>query len=88
MIDASTDVAKKDLVLIDQATQLYRVQYRGACPADVAALAHATKAKVATRDPWGTDYALSCPTETTVLVRSAGPDTKFGTDDDLDNTQD
>ena len=86
--EASTDTAKKDVVLIDQAAQLYRMQHRGACPPDLEALAKATKAKLQLDDPWGTDYDLSCPDSTRSLVRSAGPDKKLGTADDIDNGHD
>lgn len=88
MPEASTDTAKKDIVLIDQAAQLYRVQYRGACPTEVDALGDATKVELHARDPWGTDYRLSCPDSQGVSVASAGPDKTFGSDDDLDNAHD
>lgn len=87
MPEASTDTAKKDVVLIDQAAQLYRVQHRGTCPADLEALASATKTRLHMLDPWGTAYDLSCPDSAHIRVRSAGPDTKIGTDDDIVNDQ-
>lgn len=82
---ATADIAKQDIVIIDQAVQLYRIQHRGVCTADLEALTRASKAKLETNDPWGTTYRFSCPGTAGVWVRSAGPDTTFGTDDDLDN---
>ncbi len=86
--EATIDTAKKDVVLIEQAAQLYRMQHRGACPADLATLAEGTKTPLHQRDPWDTEYRLSCPDRSRILVRSAGPDAKFGTDDDIDNRHD
>jgi general secretion pathway protein G len=39
-------------------------------------------AAMSIRDPWGTPYAVDCQVDEVVVI-SAGPDRKFGTEDDL-----
>lgn len=36
-----------------------------------------------TADPWGTPYVIACPAGEQVVVTSAGPDKKTGSEDDL-----
>ncbi len=86
---AQTDTAKKDVVQIQQAVELYMTQKRGKCPKTLQDLKASGVAAKVTKDPWGTDYEIKCPGEkTSVDVVSAGPDTELGTEDDVNNYTD
>jgi hypothetical protein len=39
--------------------------------------------KIPQRDPWGTPYAITCDINFGALIRSAGPDKKLDTNDDI-----
>ena len=87
--DAQTDNARKDVVQIQQAVEMYRTQKRGRCPKTLQDLKAAGIASKISKDPWGNDYAIKCPGEQTeVDVISGGPDGEIGTEDDITNYQD
>lgn len=77
------DTAKEDVALLDQSVQLYQMMSQGECPKDVKALTEKVFPKANPKDPWGTNYSLSCPSPGTSLVRSAGPDRRYDTADDV-----
>lgn len=86
---AQTDTAKKDVVQIQQAVELYMTQKRGKCPKTLQDLKASGVAAKVTKDPWGNDYEIKCPGEkTSVDVISAGPDGEIGTEDDVNNYTD
>jgi general secretion pathway protein G len=87
--DAQTDNARKDVVQIQQAVEMYRTQKRGKCPKNLQDLKAAGIASKISKDPWGNDYQIKCPGEQTeVDVISAGPDGEVGNEDDITNYQD
>lgn len=72
---------------VDDAYPRWRSATGRVCPPDLRTLApdHAT------RDPWGNELVMACTTlvesrTPTLLVRSAGPDKRLGTLDDLDSS--
>lgn len=77
------DTAQREVALLDQAAQLYQVMHGGACPKDVQGLREEVLPDAKSKDPWGTGYGLSCPSPGTALARSAGPDRRFDTADDV-----
>ncbi|MBV1858715.1 MAG: type II secretion system protein GspG [Nannocystaceae bacterium] len=86
---AQTDTARKDVVQIQQAVEMYRTQKRGKCPKTLQDLKASGVAAKVSKDPWGNDYEIKCPGEkTSVDVISAGPDGEVGTEDDVNNYTD
>ena len=86
---AQTDTARKDVVQIQQAVELYMTQKRGKCPKTLQDLKASGVAAKVSKDPWGNDYEIKCPGEkTSVDVISAGPDGELGTEDDVNNYTD
>ena len=86
---AQVETAKKDVVQIQQAVELYMTQKRGKCPKTLQDLKAAGVAAKVTKDPWGNDYQINCPGEkTSVDVISGGPDGEVGTEDDVNNYTD
>lgn len=77
------DTTKREVVVLDQSVQLYQVISGGECPKDVKKLQKKVFPATNPKDPWGTNYSLSCPSPGSALVRSAGPDRRFNTDDDI-----
>lgn len=71
--------------MLEQSIQMFSVQRRGDCPADLETLDQATEHDIQETDPWGTRYRFDCTGATDVVVWSAGPDQRFGNDDDIDN---
>ncbi len=87
--DAQVDTAKKDVVQIQQAVELYMTQKRGKCPKTLQDLKASGVAAKISKDPWGNDYQIQCPGEkTSVDVISAGVDGEVGTEDDINNYTD
>jgi general secretion pathway protein G len=87
--EAQVGTAKKDVVQIQQAVELYMTQKRGKCPKTLQDLKAAGVAAKVTKDPWGTDYEIKCPGEkVSVEVISGGPDLEIGTEDDINNYTD
>ncbi|MEM6290210.1 MAG: type II secretion system protein GspG [Myxococcota bacterium] len=87
--DAQVDTAKKDVVQIQQAVELYMTQKRGKCPKTLQDLKASGVAAKISKDPWGKDYQIKCPGDnTTVDVISAGVDGEVGTEDDINNYTD
>jgi hypothetical protein len=80
------DTAKRDIVLIQQSIEMYRVQKRGKCPAHWKAVqASGINIKIG-KDPWGQPYHFHChPEGDFIWVASSGPDGTLGTEDDLTN---
>lgn len=86
---AQTDTARKDVVQIQQAVELYMTQKRGKCPKTLQDLKASGVAAKVSKDPWGNDYQINCPGEkTSVDVISSGPDGELGTEDDVNNYTD
>jgi general secretion pathway protein G len=85
--DAQTDTAKKDVVQIQQAVEMYMTQKKGKCPRSMQDLKAAGIASKVSKDPWGNDYELKCPGSDgrSVDIISAGPDGEKETDDDISN---
>lgn len=55
----------------------------GACPTASSLVdGHAVNEKITATDPWGTPYAITCQDDD-VRVRSAGPDQRLDTADDI-----
>ncbi|MBK8995537.1 MAG: type II secretion system protein GspG [Myxococcales bacterium] len=81
---AQHKTAASEAQVIRSAAQLFRLDSPGECPS-VGALIQAEMLDRAlrTRDPWGTEYRISC-NDRHVTVRSAGPDKKAGTEDDIE----
>ena len=87
--NAQTDNARKDVVQIQQAVEMYRTQKRGKCPKTLQDLKASGIASKISKDPWGNDYVIKCPGEQAEIdVISAGPDGEPGTEDDITNYQD
>lgn len=86
---AQTDTAKKDVVQIQQAVELYMTQKRGKCPKTLQDLKASGVAAKVSKDPWGNDYEIKCPGDkASVDVISGGPDGEVGTEDDVNNYTD
>ena len=85
--DAQVDTAKKDVVQIEQAVQMYKMQKSSKCPKSMQDLKAAGMINKVTKDPWNTAYELKCPGDEgrQVDVISAGPDQEMGTEDDISN---
>lgn len=85
--DAQVDTAKKDVVQIQQAVEMYMTQKRGKCPRSMQDLKAAGIASKVSKDPWGSDYELKCPggEGRSVDVISPGPDKESGSEDDISN---
>jgi general secretion pathway protein G len=85
--DAQVDTAKKDVVQIQQAVEMYMTQKRGKCPRSMQDLKAAGIASKVSKDPWGSDYELKCPggEGRSVDIISAGPDGEKGSEDDISN---
>ena len=79
---ARVKTAQQDLLQLSLLVDQFRVDHRGRCPADLAALRAAGLAKTIRQDPWGNDYAFKCD-GVDVTVTSAGPDAEPETEDDL-----
>ncbi|MEM6992673.1 MAG: type II secretion system protein GspG [Myxococcota bacterium] len=79
---AQLKTARSDALTMATMLEQYRIEHRGNCPSDIAALRAADITKRIRDDPWGTAYAFSCD-GSDVVVRSAGPDHEFETDDDI-----
>lgn len=76
--EATTDIAKKDVVRIALAAEPYLARH-GHFPQSVGILEGSLRDK----DPWDTPYRITCCPGGEVLVLSAGPDLTFETPDDL-----
>jgi len=86
---AQVDTAKKDVVQIQQAVEMYKLGKRSKCPKTLQDLKTAGVAAKISKDPWGNDYEMKCPGEKTeVDIVSAGPDGELGTEDDINNYTD
>lgn len=86
---AQADTAKKDVVQIQQAVELYMTQKRGKCPKTLQDLKASGVAAKISKDPWGNDYEIKCPGDkASVDVISGGPDGEVGTEDDVNNYTD
>lgn len=85
--DAQVDTAKKDVVQIQQAVEMYMTQKKGRCPKSMQDLKAAGIASKVSKDPWGADYELKCPggDGRSVDIISAGPDGEQGSEDDISN---
>jgi len=79
---ARLKTARSDAMTLATVLEQYRVDHRGRCPADIAALREASVAKRIRDDPWGTPYQFRCEGDE-VFVSSAGPDYAWETDDDI-----
>ncbi len=79
---ARLKTARSDAMTLTTLLEQYRIEHRGRCPTDVAALRDSNVAKRIRDDPWGTPYQFQCD-GSDVLVSSAGPDLEFETDDDI-----
>lgn len=86
---AQLDTARKDVVQIQQAVELYKLQKRSKCPKTLQDLKTAGVAAKISKDPWGNDYVFKCPGDKAeVDVISGGPDGEVGTEDDINNYTD
>lgn len=81
---AQRKTAQSEAQVIRGAAQLFRLDSPGECPS-VGALIQAEMLDegLRTKDPWGSEYRVSCG-DRQVTVRSAGPDQKSGTEDDIE----
>jgi len=82
--EAQIKTARTNALMIRQAVMDWqRVNSESSCPtvAQLVQEKHIDSASK-TDDPWGSQYALSC-TDDDVFVKSAGPDKKAGTQDDI-----
>lgn len=80
-----TTRAGTDAQALRSSVELYRLHVPGTCPdASVLMREHYASWLASDKyDPWGTPYAIRCPGDQDVEVRSAGPDGAFDTDDDV-----
>lgn len=86
---AQEDNARKDVVQIQQAVEMYMTQKRGKCPKNLQDLKASGIAGRIGADPWGSDYEIKCPGENaSVDVISPGKDREVGTEDDITNYND
>jgi general secretion pathway protein G len=85
--DAQVDTARKDVVQIQQAVEMYMTQKRGKCPRSMQDLKAAGIASKVSKDPWGSEYELRCPGAEgrSVDIISPGKDKEVGTEDDITN---
>ena len=75
-------VLRSDMRSIQTAAEAYRAQ-RGECPPAVLDIVLEGLAPAAPNlDPWGREFQLSCE-DGRVSVRSAGPDGRWDSDDDV-----
>ena len=82
--EARIETACNEALSLQQASEMYMVMKRGKCPASAEDLKAAGIIPSVRKDPWKTPYEIVCPSESsTIEIRSAGVDARFGTDDDL-----
>lgn len=100
---ADRQKAVSDIVTLENALEMYKLDNGRYPVTDQGLKALVTKPELAPlprayrtegyirrlpQDPWGSDYRLLSPGEHGVYdVISAGPDTEFGTEDDINNWQ-
>lgn len=83
---AQADTTKNDITNLENLVGMYKIKKKGACPKSLADLKTAGILKKVKDDAWGTAFQLECPGKHgDVDISSAGPDKKFGTDDDIGN---
>lgn len=87
IVDELQEARKKTAALeamqLHQASELFMVSKRGACPKDVAELVGSGMLATAKKDPWDGEYEIVCDPDGRVAVVSAGPDRTQKTDDDI-----
>ena len=80
------NVAKKEIMVIQQALVAYALHNKKACPDELDTLhkqGHITKKP---KDPWGQPFTYKCPGDNDTEgadICSSGPDRKAGSDDDI-----
>lgn len=84
LADARIKTAKQSATEIRKAVQLWQVENGGECPS----LSQLKKDGVldkagSSEDPWGKAFQIKCG-EGEIYVASSGPDTKKGTEDDIE----
>ena len=83
--EAQVDTARNDVAAIESASEMYMLQKKK-CPKDMKDLKAGGIVRKAKKDPWGTDYQITCPGEKgDIDVSSAGPDKNFGSEDDVNS---
>ncbi len=75
--------AESTLNVLRAAVELWRATHDDVCPSVEDMVRDVLDSKPALfKDPWGAPYAIQCSDEA-ISVRSAGPDRKLGTADDI-----
>ena len=82
LIAAQRETACMDAHRLEDALELYQVEYRGACPQALAELESRGIVDRLRADPWGEPFTFECSKERRI-VSSPGPDRKPGTSDDV-----
>jgi hypothetical protein len=72
-----------DLHNLATSLEVYGLQTHESCPPSLEALVEAGLLRRISLDPWGQPYHYRCTVAGRPEVRSAGPDRRLGTDDDL-----
>jgi general secretion pathway protein G len=87
---AQADQAKNDVLEIENLSEMYMLQKSGKCPKSMKDLKAAGITKKVKKDPWGTEYKITCPAQhsDSVDVSSAGKDKQFGNEDDVNSWDD
>ncbi|PRP96925.1 putative type II secretion system protein G precursor [Enhygromyxa salina] len=82
---AKYETAAKDIASWSESVEMYRL-YRGECPKSPQDLLAAGIIKRISKDPWGSDYVLTCPGEHAEFdISSPGQDRELGTVDDANS---
>ena len=83
--DAKVKTAKSDVAALESASEMFMVS-KNKCPKDMKDLKAGGIIKKAKKDPWQSDFQITCPGEHGEIdVASAGPDRQFGTEDDINS---
>lgn len=86
---AQVEDAKRTVLTVAQAVELYSTQNSDPCPSNgVAGLVSERLLKKHPKDPWGQELVFICPGNNNpegADVVSRGPDKREGTDDDIRN---
>jgi len=85
---AQVEDAKRTVLTVGQAVELYSTQNSDPCPNGVAELVSERLLKKHPKDPWGEELVFICPGNNNpdgADVVSKGPDKQEGTEDDIRN---
>jgi len=82
----SWSLARSRLMEIATGIATYKIDNgRAACPTWDDLIGRSYVARGVVTDPWGTSNTFHCAANGDVVIRSAGPDRLFHTDDDISN---